>query len=39
MREGAGSVLHQSEYLSLLIDLIQMRVSGTGLLMPWQPAQ
>ena len=39
IREGANSVLHQSEYLSLLIDLIEMRASGTGLLMPWQAAQ
>lgn len=32
IREGAASVLHQSEYLSLLIELVQMRVSRFGLL-------
>jgi hypothetical protein len=32
IREGAASVLHQSEYLALLIDLIIMRVDRLGLL-------
>lgn len=32
VREGAGSVLHQSEYTTLLIDLIAMRLARTGLL-------
>ena len=32
IREGAASVLHQSEYLSLLIELVRMRVAEFGLL-------
>jgi hypothetical protein len=32
IREGAASVLHQSEYLALLIELVKMRVSGFGML-------
>jgi hypothetical protein len=33
MRQGASSVLHQSEYLSLLIELITMRFDRFGVLM------
>ncbi len=32
VRQGAASVLHQSEYLSLLIELISMRVDRFGVL-------
>ena len=32
LRQGASSVLHQSEYLSLLIELIAMRVDRFGVL-------
>jgi len=32
LRRGASSVLHQSEYLALLIDLISMRVDQFGVL-------
>lgn len=32
VRAGAASVLHQSEYLKLLISLIQMRLERTGVL-------
>ncbi len=32
VREGAASVLHQSEYLFLLIDLVATRLQRTGLL-------
>jgi hypothetical protein len=32
IRQGASSVLHQSEYLSLLIELISMRVDRFGVL-------
>jgi hypothetical protein len=32
MRQGASSVLHQSEYLSLLIELIAMRMDRFGML-------
>jgi hypothetical protein len=32
IREGAASVLHQSEYTSLLIELVRMRVARFGLL-------
>lgn len=32
IRQGGGSVLHQSEYLLLLIELVRLRVSESGLL-------
>ena len=32
VREGAASVLHQSEYLMLLIDLVDIRLRRTGVL-------
>ena len=32
IRQGAASVLHQSEYLSLLLELVAMRLQGTGVL-------
>lgn len=32
IRQGGGSVLHQSEYLLLLIELIRLRVAESGLL-------
>jgi hypothetical protein len=32
IREGAASTLHQSEYLSLLLELIAMRLQKTGVL-------
>ena len=32
IREGAASVLHQSEYLTLLIDLVDIRLRRTGVL-------
>ena len=34
IREGAASVLHESEYASLLMELIVMRLSRTGVLVP-----
>ena len=38
IKQGSSSVLHQSEYLLLLIELVTMRVSKTGLLRPWPMA-
>ncbi len=35
-RQGASSVLHQSEYLAMLIELVAMRVGRYGLLSPFQ---
>ncbi len=35
-KEGAASVLHQSEYLALLIELVAMRVSRQGVLQEWR---
>ena len=37
VREGASSVLHQSEYLMLLIELVAMRMERTGLLESVEP--
>jgi len=36
VKEGSSSVLHQSEYLSMLIELVAMRVGQQGLLQEWQ---
>ncbi len=38
IREGAASVLHQSEYLSLLLELVAMRLQRTGVLADLGPA-
>ncbi len=38
IKQGSSSVLHQSEYLSMLIELVAMRVSRQGLLQEWQDA-
>ncbi len=38
IRQGGSSVLHQSEYLSLLVELVSMRVSQSGMLTRWQDA-
>jgi hypothetical protein len=38
VRQGAESVLHQSEYLSLLVELIRMRVAQQGLFREAQEA-
>ena len=35
IKEGSSSVLHQSEYLSMLVELVAMRVSRNGLLQEW----
>ena len=38
VRRGGVSVLHQSEYLSLLVELVSMRVSRDGRLKDWREA-
>ncbi len=38
IREGAASVLHESEYASLLLELVTMRLSRTGVLGPLEGA-
>ena len=38
LRRGGVSVLHQSEYLSLLVELVAMRVSREGVLQAWSEA-
>lgn len=32
IRQGASSVLHQSEYIQLLVELVRLRISETGIL-------
>ncbi|MBB5729845.1 hypothetical protein FHS99_002341 [Sphingomonas prati] len=37
VRQGASSVLHQSEYTTLLVELLLLRVTQAGVLREWTP--
>ena len=38
-KAAANSVLHQSEYLALLVELVSMRINSAGQLQEWRPTR